>query len=79
MADGLTGLWHDGIVSGHHNHSDIGDFSTTGTHRRKGFVTRRIQKCYLFAILQSHFIGPDMLGDSTCFTGYDIGISDIIE
>ena len=42
MVDRLFSLWHHAIVSSNHQDHDIGSFSTTSTHCRKGFVTRSI-------------------------------------
>ena len=44
MADRLDGLGHDTVIGGHDQHHDIGDLGTTGTHRRKGGVARRIDE-----------------------------------
>jgi len=57
----------------------IRNFSTTGTHRSKGFVTRSIQEGYGLAIFQFHRIGTDVLGNTSGFTGNNIRFPDIIE
>jgi hypothetical protein len=42
MIDRFNGLRHDTIISRHYQNNYIGDFSATGAHRRKSFVTGRI-------------------------------------
>ena len=51
MRNCFFGLRHYGIICSNHNHSNIGDFCTTGTHGRKRFVTRSIEESNSSAIL----------------------------
>ena len=40
----LNGLGHDAVIRGNHENCDIGDLGTARAHRRKGLVTRCVDK-----------------------------------
>jgi hypothetical protein len=61
-----------------HQDRDVGGLRTTGTHRRKGRVTGRVDEGDLLAVLLD-LIGADMLGDAARFSGDDIGLADGIQ
>ena len=79
VADGFTGLGHDGVVCRHHDDGDVGDFGTAGTHGCEGLVTGRVQEGDGFAIGHVHLVGTDVLGDTTCLPGDHVCIPDIVE
>ena len=79
MAYGLFGLRHHCIIRCNNNNSKICYLGTTCTHRGKGLVTRRIQEGDGFTTWHFHMIGSNMLCDTSRFSGYHIGIADIVE
>ena len=79
VVDGFFRLWHDRVVGRHHNDRDVGDLCTTRTHRRKSFVTRRIEEGHLTALWKGHVVSTNVLGDSTRLTGDDVGIADEVQ
>jgi hypothetical protein len=44
VTDGLDRLGHHRVIGSHHQHHDVRDLCTAGTHGRKGLVTRRIKE-----------------------------------
>ena len=79
VTDGLFCLRHHGIIRRDHDHRNVCNLSTTGTHSRKRFVTWCIQECYRLTIRKIHLVRTDVLGDTTRFTRYHRGVSNIVE
>ena len=79
------GLRHHPIVRGHNEHDDVRGFRSAGTHQRKRFVTRSIEKYYpallIWIIGTGHFdtVRADMLCDPTGFAAGDIGRANPIQ
>ncbi len=79
VVDGFLGLRHNRVVCRDHNDCDVRDLCTTGTHGRKGFVTRCIEEGHLTALRKGDVVGTDVLGNSTRLTGDDVRISDEVQ
>ena len=79
MADGLFGLRHHLVIGRNNDNNNIGDFGTPGTHGRKSFVARCIQKGNVFVVWKGHFISTDVLCDSPRFASDHIGLADIVK
>ena len=71
-------LRHHTVIRSHDKNRDIGDFGAAGTHAGKRCVARRIDEGNR-ALVVLHVVGADMLGDTTRFTGLDLGATNIIE
>ena len=78
MLNGLFGLRHDAVIGGHNNNHDIRDLGAARPHGGKRRVSRSIQKGNR-AMIGNHLISPDMLGNSSRFTGSDPGGTNVIE
>ena len=74
----LDRLWHDSVVSGHHQDGDVGDVGAAGPHGGKCRVARSVDKRDR---LPSGFglVGADVLGDAPGFTLGDLGLADCVE
>ena len=61
VVDRLNGLRHDAVISGDHQHHDIGHLCPAGAHGSEGFVTRRIQECdgepVAAQVVRAHVLG----------------------
>ena len=79
MVDRLNRLGHDTIISRYNNNCDIRHLRTTGTHRRKGLMTRCIQESDATTIGQLHVVSTNVLCDTTSLTRNHIRITDIIQ
>ena len=78
----LNRLRHDAVVGCDHEDRDVGDLRTTSTHGGERLVTRGVDEgdlalCAL--VLGDHLVRTDVLGDSTGFTGNDVGVADRVE
>src|SRR5690606_40854737 len=79
VVDGFFGLRHDAVVSRNHDNRDIGNLSTTSSHRGKSLVTRSIQECDLESGPGHHIICANVLGDPSGFGRSDLRHSNVIE
>ena len=79
MIDGFYCLWHHTIICRHNENDDIGYAGTSGTHCRKSFVARRIEKTNFTTITYFDVIRTNMLRNAARFTFHHIGLSDIIQ
>ena len=79
MSDSLLSGRHDGVISGNDDDSDIGHLSTTCTHGCESFVTRGIKESNAASIIELYVVSTDVLSDTACLSGNDIGLSDIVE
>ena len=78
MLDRFDRLRHDTVVSGDHQHDDIGQVGAAGTHGREGGMARGIQKSNL-VIVELHRIGTDVLGNAAGLAGHHTGVADLVE
>ena len=78
VVDRLHGLGHNSVVRGHHDHSDICGLSASHTHGGKGLMSGSVQEGDLFSI-DLHHIGTNVLGDSSCLPGGDVGLPDRVQ
>ena len=78
MVDGLDRLRHQAVVSGNHEHDNIGDVGAAGSHSGKGGMPWRVEKSNGLAIAL-HAVCADVLGDATCFAGRHAGLADGVE
>ena len=74
VVDGLDGLRHHSIVSGHHDDTQVRDLGTTGTHGGEGLVTRGVQERDLTTVGKTYLVSTDVL----CDTGNDVGLADVV-
>ena len=79
MVDGLDCLRHYAVVRSNNDDRNVRHLGTTGTHRRKGLMTRGIKECDSLSIRKLHIIRTDVLGDTTGLTCDDISLTDIVE
>ena len=74
----LAGLRHDGIVSRHHDHGDVGGVGTALANAGKRFVTGRVQKGN-HAVVGFGLVRADVLGDATRFFVGNSRAANIVE
>ena len=79
MGNRLNRLGHDGIVSGNHQHNNVGHIRTARPHRGKGGVARGVEEGQNLPLIGFHLIGTDVLGDTTGFARDHIGLADRIQ
>ncbi len=77
VIDGLQGLRHHAVIGGHHQHYNVGDLRSAGTHAGEGFVARGIEEDDLAAVGgragvgDLHLVSADVLSDAAGFAfGY---------
>ena len=78
MVDGLDGLGHNAVVSGHHQNGNISHVGTAGTHAGEGFVAGGIQEGD-GGIAHLYLISADGLRDAACLACGNIGFADGIQ
>ena len=78
VLNGFFGLRHHTIVSSNHQDHHVSGLSTTGTHGGKRGVSRSIQEGH-HAMIGFYVVSTDVLGNTTGFTGYHAGTTDIVE
>src|SRR4051794_29688142 len=72
----LDGLRHHAVVRRDHQHRDVGDLGTTGTHRGEGLVTRGVDegdRPVDALVREVHLVGTDVLGDAAGLAGHHVG------
>ena len=79
MIDGFDRLRHDIVVGRNDDNGDICYFGASCTHGGKRFVTGSIEECDTAAVFENDIICPDVLRDTSGFTGDDIGITYVVE
>ena len=67
VVDSFNRLRHNTVISRYDQDSDIRHRGTTGPHRSKGRVSRRIQESNLLAAFLD-LVSTDVLSNTTCFT-----------
>ncbi len=78
VVDRLRGLRHDAVVGGDDEDGDVGDLGAAGTHRREGFVARRVDEGDELAA-HVDLVRADVLGDAAGFARGDVRAADRIE
>ncbi len=78
VLDGFLGLRHDAVIGRHHQHHDVGQLGTAGTHGRKRRVARGIQEAD-HALRRFNVVRTDVLGDATGFARGNLGAADVIQ
>ena len=78
MGNRFLGLRHHAIVGRNHQNHDVGSLGAARAHRRKRFVSRRIQEGD-HAARRFHVIRADMLGNAARLAMGDTGFADIVE
>ena len=79
MVDSFLRLGHHRVVGGYHNDGNVRHLGTTGTHGRKGFVTRRIQERNSLARLGPHLVGTNVLRDAAGLALGHTRIADVVK
>ena len=79
VTDCLACLWHDAIVGGDNDDSDIRHLCTAGTHGGESLVTRRVEERYMLSGLKRYVVCTNMLGNTARLTGNDVGVADMVE
>ncbi len=63
MVDGLDRLRLDAVVGRHHDHGDVGDARTAGTHGGERLVARGVEEGdHVVGVV--HLVGTDVLRDA---------------
>ena len=75
VRDRFLRLRHDAVVGRDDEDRDVGDFGAACAHRRKGFVTRRIDERDL-TIVALDRVRADLLRDAAGFAGRDVGFDE---
>ena len=78
VVDRLDRLGHDAVVGSHDQNNDVGHLGTTGTHSRKGGMTRGIDEGDL-AVINHDLRSTDGLRDAARLAGSDAGVTDGVE
>ena len=78
MVDGFDGLRHNAVIGSHYQNGNIGYLGAAGAHGSKSLMARCIQEGDLLSV-GFHLIRTDMLGDTACFGGGDMGRTDLIQ
>ena len=78
MVDRLDRLGHDAVVGGDDQDDDVGHLGATGTHSRKGGVTRGIDKGDL-AVVDHDLRSADGLRNAARLAGSNAGVTDGVE
>ena len=76
VVDGLHGLGHDAVVSGHHQHGDVRHLGAAGAHGGEGGVAGGVQEGD-FPAVHLHPVGADVLGDAAGLALGDVGVADL--
>ncbi len=66
VVDQFNGLRHHAVISRDNQNGNVSGFRTTGTHRRKGFMARRIDEGDQTTI-GLHLVSTNMLGNAARF------------
>ena len=75
----LDRLRHDLVVSGDHQHHNVGDLRTTRTHGGERFVAWCVEERDGPLVGDLHVIGADVLCDPTRFACDHVGFADVVE
>ena len=78
VVDGLHGLGHDAVISGHHQDGHVGDHGAPGAHGGECLMAGSVQEGDR-AALHIHLIGADVLGDAARLSGDHVGVADIVQ
>ena len=85
VIDGFQRLRHHAVIGCNHQHHNVRDLRSAGTHAGEGFVARRIEEHDLaperrrVLVADRHLVGANMLGDSARFAFGDAGQPDGVE
>ncbi len=82
MVQRLHGLRHDAVVRGHHQHGQVGDLGTTGTHGGERLVARGVDeghRTFAALVLVHDLVRTDVLGDAAVLALDHVGLADGIE
>jgi len=79
VVDGFLGLGHHRVIGRHHDNGDVRHLRTTGTHGRKGFVTRRVEEGNGLARFGAHLVGTDVLRDTAGLALGHTRIADVVK
>ena len=78
VTDGLNGLRHHAVISGHDEHNNVGGLRSAGTHIRKCSVTRSIDERN-DVTTSVDLVGADVLGDATRLSVNNICRTDLVK
>ena len=78
VLDGLFGLGHHAIISGHDQNNDIGRLRAPRTHCGKGGVAGRIEEGD-HHLVSLHVVSTYVLSDATRFPASDVGFANVIK
>ena len=85
VVDGFQRLRHHAVIGGNHQHHDVGDLRSAGTHAGERLVARRIEEHDLAAegrrvlVGDRHLVGADVLRDAAGFAFGDAGQANRVE
>ena len=72
VVDGFEGLRHHAVVGRHHQHHDVGDLGSAGSHAGERFMAGRVDEDDFAAVLLD-VIGADVLRDPAGFLRGHVG------
>ena len=78
VVDRLQCLRHDAIVRRDHDHGDVRDLGTAGTHGGERLVARGVEEDDA-AVVRDDFARADVLGDAAALAGRDLRGADCVE
>ena len=79
MVDCLDCLRHHGVIRCDDDDRKVGELGTAGTHGREGLVARSVEEGDPSSVRKLDIVGSDVLGDTSGFTGDDIGFADVVQ
>ena len=74
----LNSLWHNTVISGNHQHYDIGHIGAPGTHGGKSLMPGSIEKSH-FLLIPGDLRCPDVLGNAARLAGGYMSRPDFIQ
>lgn len=78
VADSFESLRHNAVVGSNNEDCNIRNLCAASTHRRKRFVSRRIEERDGIAF-ERHGVCADMLRNAARFAARNVGLSDVVE
>ena len=74
----LDGLRHHAVVGCHHQDHQVSGLGATRPHRGESLMAGGIEESD-HATRRFHMVGTDVLRDTTCLTGRNLGTTDVIQ
>ena len=65
VVDCLDCLWHDGVVSGDDDDSEVGELGAPGSHGGEGFMSRSVKEGDPPPVRKLDIVSSDVLGNTS--------------